>query len=386
MTLHISTITAVDALRDLRGEWLRLLERTQGELPFFSPEWHVCWWEAFQQRGPLISDALRVKVVRDGADTLVGIIPLMLTERPCRGPVRARTLGFLGVDQFVTELQAPIVDPSCEGEIARVLGTHLLASKEWDWIAWQGMDRASPFARELEATLGLRWGKSEAGNLLKIAPSWDEFRKGLKRNIKESLRHCYNSLKREGLTPRLVVAETAEEIERDLPRFFKLHSMRSEQTGTVTHPDRFASARVQRFLGAVCERLAERRVARVFTLEVGDVAVASRVAFRLPDMLYLYYSGVDPAWGRYGVATTLVAEAIKYAMTLGVSQVHLSMGVDVSKSRWNPETPVHHQAVSLRSRVSSRAAFKVYSWARNNPLLEGAAGRLLPKRRFDGEG
>jgi len=383
MTLHIRTITTLDALEALRDEWVALLERTENDLPFVLPEWAACWWEAFGQRGPLIGDSLCVKLAREDAGRLVGLAPLMLTQRPRFGPFRVKTLAFLGVDQFVSELRTPIVEPSYEGDVARALAADLLADPNWDWIAWEGLDRESIFAKALEQTMGLSWGAAETGNVLTLAPSWEAFRGGLKRNIKESLRRCYNSLKRDGLAAHLVVAESAPDIEKALSTFFTLHTARAQQTGSVTHPDRFATPPVRHFLERVCTRLAERGVARVLTLMVGELPVASRVAFMLPRCLYLYYSGFDPAWGRYSVATTLVAEAIKYAIGLGLPQVHLSMGVDVSKSRWGPQMPVRYEAICVRPRLSSRAALHLYSWARRSTLLDGGFGRLLPKRRFD---
>ena len=58
----------------------------------------------------------------------------------------------------------------------------------------------------------LRWGRYQPANVLPLAPTWELFRAGLKRNIKESLRRCYNSLKRDGLAIRLVVADTPDAI------------------------------------------------------------------------------------------------------------------------------------------------------------------------------
>ena len=55
----------------------------------------------------------------------------------------------------------------------------------------------------------LRWKSSDTANILTLPSTWEAFRSGLKRNVKESLRHGYNSLKREGFEPCLGVAETA---------------------------------------------------------------------------------------------------------------------------------------------------------------------------------
>ena len=84
----------------------------------------------------------------------------------------------------------------------------------------------------------------------------------------------------------------------------------------------------------MCQRLAARGVARIFQLWVDDKLVATRIGFVMSDTLYLYYSGWDPAYGRYSVMTTLLAEVIQYAIAQGLKHVHLSTGVDVSKTRW----------------------------------------------------
>jgi CelD/BcsL family acetyltransferase involved in cellulose biosynthesis len=383
MVLCVDTVTGSDELATLAMEWRGRLERTQNDLPFLLPEWLTTWWEVFRQGGTLIRDSLRVKVVRTETGALVAIIPLMQTDRPGFGPLRSRALGFMGADRHLTELRSPIVDPAHQGDVARALASHLLSDPTWDWITWQGLDQTSEFARELQKLMPLRWEKTETGNVLTVGPTWEEFKRGLKRNIKESIRRCYNSLERDGHAARLVVAETAPDIEKALRTFYELHTLRANHREGVVHPDRFAREAARRFLDVVCSRLADRGIARVFTLMVGDVPVASRVAFVLPECLYLYYSGFDPAWGKYSVATTAVVEAIKYAIGIGLPRVHLSMGADVAKARWSPQTPVHHQALCLRPRFSSRAALRVYSWARESTLLEGAIGRLIPKRRFD---
>ena len=383
MPLAVTTLTTEHDLESLEGPWRDLLGRTGNDLPFLLPEWGLSWWRCFRQDAALIRDSLRIKVVRDASGEVLGILPLMQTERPGFGPLRARTLALLGTDRYVTEMRGPIVDPAHEREVARALAADLLLDKSWDWVAWHGLDRESEFVRELDRAMPLRWGASETASVLTLAPTWEAFRSGLKRNIKESLRRCTNSLKRDGLTARLVVAEERADVDRALDTFFVLHGKRAHEESGPPHPDRFAADKPRRFLRQVCERLAGPGGARVFTLLVNDEAVASRVAFVMPRCLYLYYSGYEPAWRKYSVATTLVAEAIKYAMGLGLPRLHLSMGQDVSKSRWGPETSLRHDAVWASPRSSSRAALWLYSRGRDSLAADSTIGHMLPQRRFD---
>ena len=378
MVLRVSTLTTVDQVRSLEPEWLALLDRANVDLPFLFPEWAVSWWEVFRQERPVIRDSLHVKAVRRESGELVAVVPLMVTERPAVGPARVRSIGFLGADKYVTEQRAPIVDRACEGEVADALAADLRNDGSWRWIAWEGLQPESTLARTLGHAMELHWATHQAGNVLHLAPSWDAFRQKLKRNIKESLRHCYNSLKREGLSAQLEVAATPGQIEAALGIFFHLHASRARQSDEE-HPDRFADPSARRFLLLACSRFAARNVARVFTLRIGGVPVASRVGFQLPECLYLYYSGFDPRWRKYSVATTLVAEALKYAIDCGLPRAHLSMGSDVSKSRWGPMMPLFHAAVCVQPDLYSRMALRLYSWGRSrNGLLNRVLGR-----RFD---
>jgi CelD/BcsL family acetyltransferase involved in cellulose biosynthesis len=379
MGVQVTTLTSVAELRNLEDEWIALLARAETDLPFLWPEWLITWWEVFHQERAVIRDRLQVKAVRRDSGELLGIVPLMVTERPAVGPVRVRALGFIGADNFVTELRAPILDPACEREVGDVLAADLRASSDWDWIVWDGLKPESELARTLAREMTLRWGDEQAGNILHLPASWQQFRQGFRVHLKKSIQHCYNSLKREGLTPRLEVASTPEELAPALETFLRLHSILARQADAYDH---FGDPVSRRFLLLACSRLASRNMTRVLTLRVGGEPVAARLAFQLPHCLYLYRSGWAPAWRKYAVATTLVAEAIKYAIDSGIPRLHLSMGDDASKSRWGPEKPRFHRAFCVRPQLSSRLALGLYGWARNGSRvaswMRGAVGR-----RFD---
>jgi CelD/BcsL family acetyltransferase involved in cellulose biosynthesis len=383
MALEVSTVTSVDQLRNMQAEWLDLLERAGHDLPFLRPEWVITWWELFSQKRTVIRDHLRVKTVRRDSGELVAIVPMMMTERPAMGPARARSIGFLGADNYVTEQQAPIVDPAWEGGVAEALAADLQSDRTWDWIAWEGLNPEGPLARGLGRLLELRWTSSQPGNILHLAPNWEQFRRGLKRNMKGSLRRCYNSLQTEELTADLDVAAKPDEIRPALEIFFRLHAAASRHGKDPTRPDRFADPVAYRFLINTYSRFADRDLARIFTLRIGGVPVASRLGLLLPGCLYLYYAGYDPAWRKFSVGTTITAEAIKCAIAWGLPRVHLSMGADHSKSRWGAETRLYCGAVCVRRGLYSRAAFDLYSLARaqHTGVLKGMRGLL--GRRFE---
>ena len=301
-------------------------------------------------------------VVRASSGEVLGIAPLMLTERPSRGPLRIRVLQFIGADPNITELRLMLCDPLFERDCYQALMRHLASPAErWDWVAWEAR------GPDIGTALGMRdplVGVEERSTFILDLPStWDEFKKGLGRNIKESLRHCYNSLKRDELTFRLEVLTGPEEIVSALPEFFRLHTARANFKGALRHTDVFASLRAREFLVEVCRRLATRGAAHVFQLWVDDQLVSTRIGFRLGDALYLYYSGWDPDYGRYAVMTTLLAEVIQYAIAQGLGCVNLSTGKDVSKTRWGTREVCYAGGRQISPRLNARAVHFVYDRA-----------------------
>src|SRR5258708_20005554 len=96
--------------------------------------------------------------------------------------------------------------------------------------------------------MDLRWGRSQPGNILHLAPSWEELRRRLRRHVKDSIRHCYNSLRTDGLTAHLDVAVPQNQIASALETFFDLHRTITRHVADVTRPAPFPAPIARRFL------------------------------------------------------------------------------------------------------------------------------------------
>lgn len=370
--LQVEAIESEDGLRALEPGWRELESAAGTDLPFMTWEWAWSWWLHFREDRPALRDSLRIRTLRAGSGELVAIAPLILTERPAVGPLRFRQLHFVGADPNVTEVRGVLCLPGSEPAAYGALADHLLAERgRWDWVVWSGIPAGTGAEEELRRRGELRFRPDRPAFLLPLAPTWEEFRGGLKRNIKESLRKCYNSLKRDGHEFEIEVVRDREGVPAALGEFLQLHAARASLDDTVHHPDVFGSTMARAFLVDVCERLAERGVTRIFVMRIAGRVVAVRIGFALGDALYLYYSGFDPAWGRYSVMTTVVAEAIRHAIEEGMTAVHLSTGRDVSKTRWGPDEVVYREAVLLSP--SLRA-----------PILHGAYELALRAAESDG--
>lgn len=353
---RIDTLVTDDDLLALEPEWRRL-EPGMSPLPFVCFDWIVPWWQHFRSRGGVVRDDLFICAFRTAAGELIGVAPLMLTQRPSVGPLRYRQLQFFGADRNITEVRCMATAPENMEALYSALLDHLRQfQRQWNATSLTGLPGGSAaLEARINGTYVSRfWDADTANPILDLKPSWEEFKSGLPRNIRESLRKCYNAPRRDGLSFEFRVLSAAADVHTAVHRFIELHRARSEMPSLVNHADTFASRRSQEFLLDVSRRFAERDALRIFELRHNDSVIAIRIGFVRQDTLYLYYSGFDPTYRRYSVMTRLVAEAIKYAIVSGFRALNLSTGRDFSKTRWAPREMVYRNVeFSSPTRIDS---------------------------------
>jgi len=367
----IEIVTDSEGIRALRPDYEHLHYVTCNTLPFALHEWHSAWCDHFLNRHEKIEDQPLFCIVRDATRECVGIVPLISTRRKL-GPLKLVTVGLIGADPGLTEIRGPLIKPGYEQATLQAVRHALARVPDWDWIEWNGLNEETAAALDREAAA--QWCGVSEDYVLDLPSSWEQFRTQLGRNVRESLRHCYNSLKRDGHAYEFVVAREREEVRQALGTFFALHRMRAAMTHGPKHPDRFAGRALQTFFYDVCDRLAARDAVRIFQLRIAGEIVASRVGFVAHDSVYLYYSGFDPSWGRYSVMTTTLAEALKYSIANGIKTANLSLYTERSKLRWRPRRVELRSALISREPLRSRVACTAYRWVRSS---DGAPARLL---------
>ena len=358
--LNIERLDGPEALEALEPEWEMISSMISPRTPFSGPLWNILWWKYLREDSFSVRDEFYVLAIRDESHNLVAVAPLMRTLRPSIGPVRICELQFFGADSFFTEIRGLVCLPENQLKVVEALVHYLnQRKKEWNWVQWHGLHYDSPAATWLRHTGLQPWRETEPNYYLILPESWEEFKSKLSRNIKESLRKCYNSLKRDGYEFSFrVVAEPAE-IPEALDLFFTLHSARAVAPVAVRHRNVFAPPRRREFLKEYAEKMAGRHCLRIFQLVIGDTVVATRIGFVLGDELYLYYSGYDPQWGKYSVMTTVVSESIKWAIEQGFKIVNLSIGTDVSKTRWKPSEIHFCDGAQVAPNLQSRVVFSL---------------------------
>jgi len=351
-------------------------------LPFRTSTWLSLWWRHYREQRFLVNDRFFVHTLRDESGTLRALAPLMLTERPGAGPLRARTLAFFGADKNITELRGLVCAPELEGPAVRSLLSHVNGcAEQWDWFTWNGVRRGSEAYQALDGEANYHWTRETTDYVLPLPTSWEEFRASRSRNIKESLRKCYNSLKRDGHDFHFRVVSDPLELPAALTRFMALHALRAEASELVPHANVFAEHRARDLLYDIAAAPTEALSLRVFQLSIAGQVVAARVGFVLEDELYLYFSGYEPAWGKYSVMTTTVAETLKWAIEQRIRSVNLSPGTDVSKTRWGAAPIALQNGVLVSPERRSQLVFRVLTELNERSRQGKLLGSLVARAR-----
>jgi CelD/BcsL family acetyltransferase involved in cellulose biosynthesis len=243
-----------------------------------------------------------------------------------------------------------------------------------DWVRWTGIDERHG-AAEVLGPSAARWRDGVSCYVVDLPATWDELRASGSGNLRESLRKCRRSLERDGLESSFEVVTTPSRVLGAVDDFLRLHTARASLTDTTHHNDVFAHPACRAFLFDVCDRFAAQGALRIFRLSLGGTLAATRIGFVIGGSLYLYYSGVDPAYAQYGAATNLVAEAMKQAIAERLDTVNLSTGRDASKQRWRPREIAFREAWLVSPRTLGRAKWRAFA-AAERAMTDSPMGRI----------
>lgn len=365
--LSVETIIDDSSLHDLIAQWDSLHERISPRLPFTTHLWASTWWQHYKRNNVKAKDFPRIFLLRNDSGELVAVAPMVVTQRPGYGPLSAKELQFFGADSNVTEFRGPLCLPEHTPAVVRSISAFLDNANGADWVQWRGL-RLQQASTMLPARIRQTPYLGTTVHILHLSSTWEQFRANLSRNMKQAIRKCYNSLASEKMTPQLRIIEKPEDVPAALDRLFALHAARADAAASIKHNNVFASPVSRSFMLQYCTELAQRGALRIFQLVINDEVVATRIGFKFGDELYLYYSGYDPRWGRYSVMTTVVVEAVKWAIDNKLRIVNLSTGTDISKARWEPDVISYIGGFSVRKGYRSRALFDMVSRYRERSL------------------
>jgi CelD/BcsL family acetyltransferase involved in cellulose biosynthesis len=359
VSLSVARIYSFEELGRHIAEWEQLDEKLSPRTPFTSPLWISLWWKHFQRRNVKFWDLLYLHIVRDAKGQLVAVVPLMKSCFP--GVPLVRVIQFFGNDPALTEIRGVICRPKDQDRVIKALTEYFMRQKnKWDVFRWNGLHRnASEYDFLADGCKFIERGHVP-DYTIELPTSWDVLTARVSSNMRKNLRKTYELLKRDGFGFAVNVVECLGDIQAAVDRFLMLHAARSETSDMIYHPRRFAKPRERAFLVEYLNQMAEQGQLRIFELRIDGETVASRLTFLIGMELYVYYSGYDPSWRKYGVMTLLVSEIIKWAIDHDLQRVNLSTGNDQSKLRWRPKEIVYNDFLQISPTLHGRLAFRAF--------------------------
>ena len=348
MSLTIEDCSDHVAFDRLRPDWIALEKSLFPRTPFTSPTWHETWWRHLRRKTWHTRDDLALYSVRNENRELIAVAPFMRSTYPGVGPLRISELQGIGADPNITELRGLVCHaknalPAIEALKAHFIKTYPRVS----WITWNNVIQLECDAvlnpSQADQARPIAWKRSQPAYIIAMPETWTYFEANLTKKVRKKLRSCSNSLQRDNHRVSLNVVVDPYAVASSLRTFYNLVAMRSQ----IRHADPFARPEVQTFFNDYSQRSSEKGELRIFELRSGQDVVACRIGFALGSELYLYHSGNLPAWDRYSIMTTLLAEIFKWAISNNFRHVNLSTGLDRSKTRWRPQEIMYNDAIDV---------------------------------------
>ncbi|HEY8209800.1 MAG TPA: GNAT family N-acetyltransferase [Myxococcaceae bacterium] len=324
----VELVSSPAAFTALRPEWSALLERSDGAL-FLAWEWLYPWWRRIApDRAP------RLLLAREAGGRLCGLLPLAVERRWAFGR-RVRRWAFLGETHVGSDGLDALAERGREEELSILFAGWLREHEsEWDVLELTDLEASSPLVQALRDA----FGRSH------VVEQWDRhlcpfevFRPG--ETFDAFLRRCGrrdNFLRRRkwlAAQPgfRLERSDEAGALAVPMAELLRLHAARWAADGGSQG---IRGPATEAFHRDATEWMAERGKVRLYTMWMGDRAVASVYALIHRGELIYFQSGYDPEWRNRSVGLVLVGETFRDALDGGLRGYDFLRGTEPYKSDW----------------------------------------------------
>jgi CelD/BcsL family acetyltransferase involved in cellulose biosynthesis len=371
----VEVVQNVATFAGMRGEWAELLDDSEAG-PFNSWEWLYPWYRRIGS-----DRALRILVAREEAGRLLGVMPLCVDERRVGGRT-VRRVAFLGETYVGSEYLDIIMRRGCEGTISQVLIAALRDSRaEWDVLDLVDIDSQSRSIQLLrdafptdEYEMQVTPRSSQPYETFEPGETFDGFLRKTSRR-ENYLRRRKWLEKQPGY--RIERVRDPALLAAPLTDLICLHALRWAAGGGS---DAIKGPNIEAFHRDATQLLAERGQLCMYTMKLGDKALASVYGIIYRDKFIYYLPGWDPAWRDKSVSLVLIGETFRDAIEMGLREYDFLSGPEAYKSDWVSKAR-HSLAVRIYRKGSAGTLFARQENAHRR--ARDLARRAMPKRLLE---
>jgi len=328
--LTVRAVTSLEEFKGLAQEWEQLLHTVPGHSLFLTWEWLYIWTKHY-----LGDSRLRILVMRDDHERLVGLVPLYLRTSRAQGLIPLRELRFLGSKTVCSSYLDVIVNEKQKRAVLESLYRYLFneAQREWDVLTLSDVPAES-------STIDL-WNElfDETGKVgeivsttccpvIRLPGEVETYRAGLGRSRRYTLQRKMTCLQGAGRIEYSRATSPAE-VDTALDWLITLHQRRwsTGSSGGV-----FASERSKRFHRELVQVLSERGRVSLDLLTLDARPLAAIYGLIYQGIYYFYLPGFDPAaLSKASPGLLLLSHRIEQAIGDGAHTVDLLQGAEPYK-------------------------------------------------------
>ena len=336
MTEQLETIEDTAGLDRLRPEWDALLEASDTDGLFLTPEWLFTWWKHLGD-----GHRLRVVTVRAGGE-LVAVAPFVVRPARLDRQPSFRCLELLGSGEVGSDYLDVIVRRGHEAQAVGALADGLASGREV--VALRRLRRSPCFAATLASALARSgWtvvdGDDESSRFIRFGgASFAGYLAGLGSAHRQAFRRKLRGLERRH---RVELERVDGEAGRPAG-MAALVALHQERWRGLARSEAFSRPELVSFHEEMSRLALTRGWLRLFLLRVDGAPVAALHGYRYRDVFYYYQSGYDPAFARHSVGLVLLGLAIRSAIEEGVVEFDLLHGEERYKRHWARQArPLH---------------------------------------------
>lgn len=313
---------------ELEEEWNGLLDRTASHVPFMRYEYLQTWWET---RGggewPQSSRLLIVTARRNGE--LVGAAPLFHAEDH-RGKPALLLVGSIEITDYLDLLAGPDDLPEFCAGLLSFLPTAPLPP--WETLDLYNIIDSSPTLPALETAAAQNgWGhlqeQLQHSPYIPLPGDWDAYLAGIDKKQRHEIRRKMRRAEESPVPVSWYIVNDAEKLEEETTAFMELMAHEPEKAAFLTEAMR------EHFYKMVACSF-EKSCLHMAFLTIDGQKAAGYFGFDYLDRLWIYNSGINPAFRELSPGWVLLGHLLKWANQIGIKEFDFMRGDEEYKYRF----------------------------------------------------
>lgn len=313
------------ALEALAGEWNALLDRSATRVPFLRHEVQSLWWSTLGG-GEWPSGELWLGVARDTRGELLGLCPLFRPGGP-KANGRLHLIGSFEISDYLDLIAPPVL----MRDLSVALLTALESEPSVAGLDLYNLPEASPTLTALESAARERgWNASrrrlQPCPVVSLRGGWEAYLSRLDKKQRHELRRKMRRAEESTPGAHLRLVSPQDDVQAQAEAFLQLMARDPGKASFLTAPMR------AHFLGLTQAAFDCACLCLAF-LDVGSEPAAAYWCFDYRDRLWVYNSGINPAYASLSPGWVLLGQLIQWAMDHGRREIDFLRGDESYKSR-----------------------------------------------------